>query len=532
MLKVLLKKQIQEIFRSYVYDAKKNTARSKASTVAFIIMYVLLMAVILGGMFTMLSYMLCETSVSMGFGWLYFTIMGMLAIFLGAFGSIFSTYSALYLSKDNDLLLSLPISVRNIVTARLLGVYLMGLMYSGVVMIPAIVVYMIVAPFSVTALIGSILLFASISVIVLILSCLLGWVVAKISVKLKNKSFVAVLSSLAFIAVYYFIYFKAQNLLEALLENMVFYGEQIKGYAYPLYVFGRAGEGSVGAVLALVLVTVALFALMWCVLSHSFISLATASGKTSRAVYRKTHTKQKSIFKAMISKETARLTSSPNYMLNCAMGTLFLPIIGVLILIKGSEIIPILTELLASREGSIPVLMCAVICLAASMNGVVAPSVSLEGKNIWLVQSLPIPTKTILQAKLVPQLIITGIPMLFCAICAIVVLEATFAEILLFVIALLMCIVFYAELGLFLGLKMPNIDWTNEIVPIKQSSCVMLSLLADWVYAVVLGGGYVLIGYKIGCAAYLAVAALITAALSWLLHKWICTKGATRFEQL
>ena len=30
MLKLLLKKQLLEIFRSYFYDAKKNKARSKA----------------------------------------------------------------------------------------------------------------------------------------------------------------------------------------------------------------------------------------------------------------------------------------------------------------------------------------------------------------------------------------------------------------------------------------------------------------------------------------------------------------------
>ena len=34
MLKLLLKKQLLEIFRSYYYDAKKNKARSKAATIA------------------------------------------------------------------------------------------------------------------------------------------------------------------------------------------------------------------------------------------------------------------------------------------------------------------------------------------------------------------------------------------------------------------------------------------------------------------------------------------------------------------
>ena len=73
--------------------------------------------------------------------WLYFTIMAMVAIVLGAFGSVFNTYSSLYLAKDNDLLLSMPIPVRTILLSRLLSVYLMGLLYSGVVLLPAMIVY-------------------------------------------------------------------------------------------------------------------------------------------------------------------------------------------------------------------------------------------------------------------------------------------------------------------------------------------------------------------------------------------------------
>ena len=47
-----------------------------------------------------------------------------------AFGSIFNTYAGLYLPKDNDLLLSMPVPVSSLVAARLSGVYLMGLMLS------------------------------------------------------------------------------------------------------------------------------------------------------------------------------------------------------------------------------------------------------------------------------------------------------------------------------------------------------------------------------------------------------------------
>ena len=74
-----------------------------------------------------------------------------------------------------------------------------------------------------------------VTVLVLLLCCLLGWVVAKISLKLKNKSFTTVLLSLLFLGGYYLVYFKANALIRQLLQNAEIYGEKIKGAAYVLY---------------------------------------------------------------------------------------------------------------------------------------------------------------------------------------------------------------------------------------------------------------------------------------------------------
>ena len=198
MLGILIRKQMTELYRSFFYDQKKNKARSKAASILFIILYILLMAVVLGGMFTLMSLALCPPLLEAGLGWLYFTIVTAIAFALGIFGSVFSTYSALYLAKDNDLLLSLPIPVRYILAARLMGVYLIGLSFSAIVIIPAVIVYNILAGVTVASVFGGIMLLVSVSLFVLVLSCLLGWVVAKVSVKLKNKSFVTVLISLVF----------------------------------------------------------------------------------------------------------------------------------------------------------------------------------------------------------------------------------------------------------------------------------------------------------------------------------------------
>ena len=126
MLGLLLKKQLTEVFRSYFYDAKKNKMRSKPAIALWIVFFVVIMVGVLGGMFTVLSLSLCGSLVMADMGWLYFVLMGGIAILLGAFGSVFNTYAGLYLAKDNDLLLSLPIPVGTIMAARLLNVFLLS----------------------------------------------------------------------------------------------------------------------------------------------------------------------------------------------------------------------------------------------------------------------------------------------------------------------------------------------------------------------------------------------------------------------
>lgn len=533
MLRVLLKKQMTEIFRGYFYDAKKNRSRSKAGTAAYLVLFVGIMVGLLGGMFTYLSLSICGALAAANMDWLYFALMGMLAVLLGVFGSVFNTYSSLYLSKDNDLLLSMPIPVNVIITSRLLSVYLMGLMYSLVVILPAVIVYWVTATVSVGVIFGGLLLILLISVFVLTLSCALGWVIAKISLKLKNKSFITVVVSLAFIGGYYFFYFKAQTPIQDLVANAAAYGAKIKGSAYPLYLFGRVGAGDAFAMAVVSAVVLALFALMWALISRSFLKIATSSRHTAKKEYKETAVKQKSVAAALLTKEFGRFTSSPNYMLNCGLGILLLPICGVMLLWQGGAVISVLNQVFGERAGCTPVLLCAAVCMLASMNDMVAPSVSLEGKSLWLMQSLPITPWQVLRAKLGMQLILTGIPVLFCTICTAFIYPYTLLELLAAVLISMSFVLLSALFGLFLGLKMPNLSWTSEITPIKQSACVAITLFSGFAYTALLCAGFMLMnGWKLGFVGYMSGFGAVTLALCAVLYFWLKKRGCSLFAAL
>ena len=77
-----------------------------------------------------------------------------------------------------------------------------------------------------------------------------------------------------------------------------------------------------------------------------------------------------------------------------------------------------------------------------------------------------------------------------------------------------------------------NLTWTNELAPIKQSLAVTIAMFGGWAYALLLAGLYLLLGWRIGAAVYLALVSAATIAAAIALLKWLKTKGAQRLAAL
>lgn len=526
MLKTLLKKQLLELFHSFFVDQKKGVRRKTASTVLFILLYIVLIAGVLGGGFFFVATSMCAPLAAVGMDWLYFTLLGLFAIALGTFGSVFSTFSGLYQAKDNDLLLSMPIPSGYILSARLFGAYFMGLLFVAAVLVPAILAYCLIVPVTALILIGCVLLLLLSSFLVLILTCILGWIVAKINSKLKNKSFLTVLVSIAFLAIYYLFYFRASAIIQQIVENAATIGVQIRGAAYPLYLFGRVGCGDMAAAGIVSVGTLALSVLTWTVLSRTFLRMATTNTGTARIRARKADGRVRTPDAALLGKERRRFTGSPNYMLNCGMGLLMTVVAAVMLIIKQNAVREILDFLDITPEAGAVLFAGALSTLSAS-NDMTAASVSLEGKSLWILQSLPVEPRRVLRAKLTMQLQLVLPVNLLCSLCCAVVLRPELLCGVLMILLPVAASVLSAAFGLFLNLKRPNLTWTNEIVPIKQGFSVGMSLLLGWALGIVLTvGGMLLCGTGFPPAAFLGGCTLLMAALSVLLLRWLRSRGA------
>ena len=533
MLKTLLKKQFLELGKGFFYDAKKGRNRSKKGAIAFIVMYALLLFGFLGGTFAFLSYTMCPTMVGAGMGWIYFLILGSVAVILGIFGSVFSTYSSLYLSQDNDLLLSMPIPVKYILISRLAAVYIVGLVFSAIVMLPATIVYYICAPItSFWSIFCPFVFLVDISILVFVLSAALGWVVAKISTKVKNKSLITTAAALAGIGIYYYVYFKAINVLEAFLTNITSTNIEIKGAVKILYTIGSAGDANPMSLLIVTVISLAICALVFFILDKTFIKIVTTKTGAARIEYKEKKAKSRGVMKALVFRETKRFTSNTNYLLNSGLSIVITPIAAVFLLIKKDVVYEGMQYLFTRGTTFYAIIGCAAIMLLQSMIDITAPSVSLDAKNLWLLKSLPVKTQQILRAKVLNQLMFSLPTSLLIAICSAIALRLEILEIVLLLVFTLAYCVFSADFGLWANLMKPNLHWTSEIMVIKNSFAVFIAIFGGWIICALIIVSALFLTPVIGDMPVLLFWVLLTVLMTVVLEIWLRKGGSARYDNL
>ncbi len=530
MIKVLVKKQLLEVFAWLYQDRKTGNRRTGSRMVVFALLYALVFAMVVY-MFLGLGMSLCPPLVAADMGWLYVAIMCLLGMMFGVLGSVFGTYASLYKAGDNDILLSMPIPVRSILLGRLSGVFAMGLLYEALAMVPALGVYFYYAPPSAASIAFGVLLVLFISLLILALSCVLGWMVATVGSRLQNQKIVTVVISLAFFAVYYYLCGNANGMIELLLKNPAATGDTVKGVLYPLYLAGRGAEGDAPSMLAFAALTLVVVAVVYAVMSHSFVRMATSNRGQKKIAYVEKSVRAASPDQALLRKELRRFTGSATYMLNSGLGIVLLPVAGIALLVMRGNILPVLTKIAMLVGDVVWVFAPLVVCLATTMCCITAPSISLEGKSLWQTRVLPASGWQVLRAKRNAHLVLTLPPALVLVVCVATLMPLS-PFVLLMPLTVALFVLLMANIGLVLNLKSHSFNWTTEVVPIKQGASVVISLFGGWTLVLALGGlGYLLVGVVPPLAAALALCVLLLV-VDVALTQWLKTAGARCFEAL
>ncbi len=527
MLKPLLKKQFLEIFRGSQTKKKKHDV---GNTVALIIVFLVLAAMF----FTM--FWAFVPLLNTDFAWIYYAFGGIFSITMGVFGSVFTTYNMLYQSKDNDLLLAMPIPTKTLLIARLLPVFCMSGLYSAVVWLAAILPAWIQGKGGAVAVCFQLLLTVIIALLVTILTCLLGWIVAYIVSKVRRKNVLVTIVSLVFLALYFrFVSsFNFDNATEAMLANAESFAATIQGKAFLFYELGLAALGSGSAMLLVSGLILALSALGFFILDRTFLKLTTTKLGAKKATYKAGKESFHTPSKALFLRELKRFFGLPTYLLNCGLGLFLMPILGVLAIIKRNDINQVLnplSEAVPDMAQLLPLAVVSSLVLILGINAISTPSVSLEGKNLWLVKSLPVSPASVLLAKENVHVVLNGIAALVTSVLLCIAIRLPLLTSLLLTLFLVLFCWFTGAIGLIIGVLRPNFQWTSEVQPIKQSANVLYSWFASYFGGILLIAPFVPLRNLLSINVYFVLATVVLVVICILLNRWITTRGAKRFTE-
>ncbi|MBQ5972760.1 MAG: hypothetical protein IJL69_01050 [Oscillospiraceae bacterium] len=525
MLKSLVIKQLRQLI-SGLRRGRNGKIRTGASFALYAGMMIFL-ELYFFGIFTALFASLCPAMAEAGGMDAYYGTACGAALLFGVLGGVFTTYSMLYGARDNEFLLSMPVPPAKILAARLIGVYLMSLLSALSVLLPAFVLSWIFAFPGAAGLIFQLAALALVPLAAVTVSCVLGWLIALVSSRVRKKNVVQTVLSLLLLAAYFLVYFRITRAVGNIVEDPGILTAFVRKIP-PLTWIGRAmtGDGLVFAACAAAIL--AAFAAVCAVLSASFLRLATVrrGGKTVR--YREKRARRLSPFRAYLRKELLRLRSSSVYMLNGCLGTVMMPLAGIAALVKADWLAEKLSRL-GSLSGLIPVFLCIAVCFLASMNDLTAPSVSLEARTLWIPRTAPVDLWAPLKAKIALQLLVTLPPAAVCAVCLSAALKVGPLAAALVLAAAGAFVFFSALAGLCWGLLLPNLTWVNETAAVKQGYGILLATLSSGGEAVAAGLAAAAVGFFAGALWGLAVFFLVTAACCAGTVVWLKTVGVRRY---
>jgi len=534
MLKALMRMRLEATkhwLTSSIRSAGRqgSGSRGKAIFMALILLYVAgSFGFLIYGFFSQLSLPYYNA----GLGWLYFTFFALADFALIFVGSIFSVKSSIFEPKDNELLFSLPVPPSMILASRMFTMIALNYVFGLITTVPALLAWLRFCPLAPGGLIAFVLLAIFIPLLSLAISSLFAWFISMATRRVRRKSLMTTVFSLIFLAVYFIAFSRANTAIARLAANGGSIAESLSAAA-PLWWIGNAvSQGDPVYLVYASALCIIPFVIVWVILSRTITKSVTTKKGSAKIVYVERESKETSSFSALYRREMKRFFSSSAYVLNAGLGAIFLVAAGVALVIRREVVLEIVKTIPGVESYLMPVFIGG-LCVISGITMISAPSVSMEGKSIWIVRSLPVTTRDILNSKLLVHVSIACPASAVGGIGAAIASDTSFAGAALCVLIPAVYTVLTALVGLAANLRHTNLDWISEMQAVKNSMSVIITMGAMLFTAAACGG----IFYGLTCLGLpvlscLLILLIVIAVICRFLYTWIMGRGAALFESL
>ncbi|MCQ2082252.1 MAG: hypothetical protein MJZ11_11390 [Lachnospiraceae bacterium] len=408
--------------------------------------------------------------------------------------------------KEYDMLMSMPFSVKDIVASKFLYMYLKTLPWFVSVSIAMLIGFAVGGSINIISIILWLVLSLIVPIIPMVLASLISFLAVKIGAGRKHKQVVQAFLTIVILlpimfSNYFMNHFTENKSLQDISEITSGYIGKISGYYPPAKWFEKSiMDKDIVSILLLICITIVIFELFFSLVAKYFKQINTnlKNGVKSKKAT-SLEIKKKSMVVSIAYKEFKRLTGSSIYLTNIFIGQVISVIAGVAVLIIGLDraVEVVLEGAPLNKEMLIPAIPF-VTYLFVGMVASTCCSPSLEGKNYWIIKSMPIDPLADCKGKMLFNMFLSAPFGIFFVLCIDISGKFSAVTILLGIIAVTAMCMFSTTYGLVCGLKHRKLDWDNEVEVVKQGRAVLVYLLPNLFLTLILMVVSVVVGIAIG----------------------------------
>lgn len=465
---------------------------------------------------------------SVGRGELLISSMAAFASFVCFIMTVYRVNGLLFGLKDHDLLLSMPVTVGQVIGSRVITLYARNLLPNLIFLLPAGIIYgtktSAGALFYAFFIIGAFLT----PLIPIVIASIVGYVTSAISARFKRSNIVNII--LGFVLVLGIMVFSMTLSSRKVSDIAGSLETGLRIYPPAAWLQAACVKLDVFAMLLFAAVSIGIFVLFLLLSAPHFeaINERLAAVHAPKRAEKPERVVARGALEALYRREMKRFSASALYVLNTSFGMVLFTLFAVAIAVLGPEKLE--TTLNTPGLSSIlPVYLPLVVSACVGLSNTACCSVSLEGKSLWIVRSMPVSERTIFISKILVNLTITVPAALFGALIMAVSLSLSFTQVVLVILMPVAFAFLAAILGITVNLEFPNVDWTSEITVIKQSAATLIAVFSG--FGLVALPGYLMTVPAFGGPVFVfALVTVLYALAAFALWRRLLRRGVLLFR--
>lgn len=445
--------------------------------------------------------------------------------------------------RDDQLLLSLPIKRSTVLFIRIFKFYLFELIFHSLFFIPLIIAYLRwTTHLNLSFFITSIIMLLFLPIIPIVISCLIGSIITTITSHLRFKNLAQILITTLFLLLVFYLSYNLDSFYNYLSAHITTVNDFIMKIYYPAGVYlNLVTNFNILELLLFIIINILIILISIFILSKYYFQINSRLKNvitTPKNNNKNLIIKKKTIYQALINKELNTFFKTPVFIINAGFGLVLFLVLSISLSYKFDSIINLIINSGISPLNkqdlldNLSILILFLIIITSFMTSITNSVISLEGRNINILKSLPLSSKTILMSKIYSSLLLTTPILLVGDIILFISFKINLIEcLLLIVLSILMPLVSHF-LGIIINLKYPKLDAENSSEVVKQSTSSFLAVMIGMLLLIINIAIISSIVGKISSLIILIVLTFIYLIIDIILYLVLIKKGVKDFDNL